>query len=82
LKPVEKRAQIIHVKVKPNAQSNSFAEGEDGAWLAQIKSPPENGKANEEHISLVAKCFGCSKLSVSIKSGSTSRTKLVKIESK
>jgi uncharacterized protein len=82
LKPVEKPAQIIRVKVKPSARASSFAQDDDDLWLAKIKSPPENGKANEELIELVAKHFGCSKSSVSIKSGSTSRTKLVKIESK
>jgi uncharacterized protein len=79
LKTVENHVQFIRVKVKPNARASSFAKGEDDIWLAHIKAPPEDGKANEELIALVAKHFGCNKSAVSIKSGSTSRNKLVKI---
>jgi len=52
---------------------------EDGTWLAQIKSPPVDGKANLELIGLVAKELGCAKAAVSIKTGSTGRMKLVKV---
>jgi len=53
---------------------------DDGTWLAQIKSAPVDGKANEELVALVAKEFGCRKSAVSIKSGALSRTKLVRID--
>jgi len=49
-------------------------------WLAQLKAPPVDGKANAELIKLVAKQFGCARSAVSIKSGAGGRTKLVKIE--
>jgi len=39
-----------------------------------------DGKANEELITLVAKHFQCRKSDVSIKSGSSGRLKLVRIE--
>ena len=80
MKTVETSIQFIRVKVKPNALASSLVEGEDAIWLAQIKSPPEDGKANEELMGLIAKYFSCNKSSVSIKSGSARRTKLVKIE--
>lgn len=54
-------------------------EKEDGTWLAQIKSPPVDGRANEELIALVAKHFGCRKSAVSIKAGASGRLKLVQI---
>ena len=73
-------ARVIQVKVKPNSRVSAFEEMADGTWLAQIKSPPVDGKANEELIALVAKQFGCRKSEVSIKSGASSRTKLVRIE--
>jgi uncharacterized protein (TIGR00251 family) len=53
---------------------------EDGTWLAQIKSPPVDGKANEELIALVAKHFACRKSDVSIKTGGSARVKLLRIE--
>ena len=73
-------ARVIQVKVKPNSRVSVLEEMADGTWLAQIKSPPVDGKANEELIALVAKQFGCRKSEVSIKSGASSRTKLVKID--
>jgi uncharacterized protein (TIGR00251 family) len=73
-------ARIIQIKVKPNSRASLLEQKEDGTWLAQIKSPPVDGKANEELLALVAKHFGCRKSDVSIKSGGSSRTKLVQIE--
>ena len=71
---------LIRVKVKPNARISLLEQGEDGIWLAQIKSPPVDGKANEELIALVARRFQCRKSAVSIKSGASGRMKLVRIE--
>ena len=73
-------ARVIQVRVKPNSRVSALEETADGTWLAQIKSPPVDGKANEELLALVAKQFGCRKSEVSIKSGSASRTKLVRID--
>ena len=73
-------ARTIQIRVKPNSRASLLEEKEDGTWLAQIKSPPVDGKANEELIALVAKHFGCRKSDVTIKSGGASRLKLVQIE--
>jgi len=74
-------AKVIQVKVKPSARASVFMEEGPGLWSAQLKSPPVDGKANEELIALVAKQFGCRKAAVSIKSGASGRMKLVRIES-
>ena len=71
--------RIIQVKVKPNSRASVLEQNEDGTWVAQIKSPPVDGKANEELIELVAKHFDCRKSEVSIKSGASSRLKLIQI---
>ena len=71
--------KIIQVKVKPNARVSTLEEVDKGSWLAQLKSPPVDGKANKELIGLVARHFGCPKSAVSIKSGASGRMKLVKI---
>ena len=71
--------RIIQIKVKPNSRVSLLQQNEDGTWLAHIKSPPVDGKANEELIALVAKHFRLRKSEVSIKSGGSSRTKLVQI---
>ena len=72
-------ARVIQVKVKPNSRASLLEQKEDGTWLAQIKSPPVDGKANEELIGLVAKHFKCPKSHVWIKSGGSTRMKLVQI---
>lgn len=72
--------RTIRVKVKPNARLSSLEETADGTWLAKLKSPPVDGRANEELIALVAKHFGCRKSDVSIKIGASGRIKLIRIE--
>ncbi|RYG94682.1 MAG: DUF167 domain-containing protein [Alphaproteobacteria bacterium] len=71
---------VIAVKVKPNSRVSLLTQAEGGAWLAQLKSPPVDGKANEELLALVARHFGCRKSAVSLKSGASARTKLIRIE--
>ena len=71
---------VIAVKVKPNSRASVLEQLEGGVWLAQLKSAPADGKANEELLALVARHFGCRKSAVSIKSGTFARTKLVRIE--
>jgi uncharacterized protein (TIGR00251 family) len=78
--PHEVQATVIAVKVKPNSRVSLLAQAEGGAWLAQLKSPPVDGKANKELLALVARHFGCRKSAVSLKSGASARTKLVRIE--
>lgn len=73
-------ATVIQVKVKPNARVSTLEQVDDGTWLAQIKAPPVDGKANEELIALVAAHFRCRKSRVSIKSGASGRMKRVSIE--
>ncbi len=71
---------ILLVKAKPNARASTLTWQEDGTWLAQLKSPPVDGKANAELIALVAKEFGCAKSAVTIKTGAGSKLKRVEIQ--
>jgi uncharacterized protein (TIGR00251 family) len=73
--------KTIQVKVKPSARVSLLEEINDGPWLAQLKSPPVDGKANKELVVLIARHFGCPKSAVSITSGASGRMKLVKIAS-
>lgn len=73
-------AVTLRVKVKPNARISSLLKAPDGSWLATLKAPPVDGKANEELIALVAEHFKCRKAAVGIKSGASGRTKLVKVD--
>ena len=71
--------KTLQVKVKPNARTSSLEEAGD-MWLAQLKSPPVDGKANAELIALIAEKFGCHKAQVTIKAGAGGRMKLVRID--
>jgi len=73
-------ATVIRVKVKPNARCSSLVQAPDGSWLAQVKASPLEGKANRELLGLIASHFQCAKAAVSIKSGTSSRMKLIRIE--
>jgi uncharacterized protein (TIGR00251 family) len=70
---------ILEIKVKPNARTSSLTPSDDGPWLATLKSPPVDGKANAELIALVAAHFKCRKADVTIRSGASCRMKRVKI---
>lgn len=72
--------KTIRVKVKPGSRTSGMEETTDGSWVARVKAPPVDGKANAELAALVAKRFGVRKAQVSIRSGASGRTKLVQIE--
>ncbi len=70
----------IEVRVKPNAKIEALEEQPDGTWLARIKAPPVDGRANEALIALVAKHFDVRKAQVSIRTGASARLKRLEIE--
>jgi len=49
-----------------------LAQLPDGSWVAQVRAPAIEGKANKELVGLVASHFHCVKGAVSIKSGTSS----------
>lgn len=71
---------VIKVRVKPRSRESRLEQAADGTWLASLKSPPVDGKANAELIALVAEQFGCTRSAVTIRSGAAGRIKLVSIE--
>lgn len=68
------------VKVKPNSKQQKIEELPDGSLTVHLKSPPVDGKANEELIKLLAEKFKVPKSSIAIKAGVASRNKLVEID--
>ena len=71
--------RTIKIKAKPNSKKSGLEQGSDGVWIANLKSPPVDGKANAELVELIAKHFKCKKRDVNIKSGSAGRIKIVQI---
>ena len=69
----------LSVRVKPGSRVSELAEQDDGTWLARVKSPPVDGKANDELRTLIARTFGVRKVLVTIRTGASGRAKLVEI---
>jgi len=76
---------LIKVKVKPRAKIRSIEkispkifseEGYEGLYFVQVKAAPESGEANLELLKILNKYFN---KEVKIKSGYTSRNKVVEI---
>jgi uncharacterized protein (TIGR00251 family) len=67
------------VKVKPNAKQQKIEEQPDGSLTVHLKSSPVDGKANEELIKLLSEKFSVPKSDIRIKSGTSSRQKLIEI---
>jgi len=72
--------RTLQVKVKPGSREDSLVQQPDGTWLARVKAPPVDGKANAALIALIAAQFGLRKAQVTIKSGASGRMKLVQWE--
>lgn len=69
----------LRIRTKPGSRVEELTELDDGTWLARVKAQPVDGKANAALIALVAAHFGVRKAQVSIKSGASSRIKVVSI---
>jgi hypothetical protein len=68
------------VKAKPNSKKQQLVTEADGSLTAYLKSAPMDGKANQELIQLLAESFKVAKSQVAIKSGLSSRIKIVEIQ--
>jgi len=71
---------LVSVKVKPNSKRPRIEQDAAGALTVYLKSPPVEGKANEELIVRLAERYGVPKSRVRIKSGASSKNKLVEIQ--
>jgi uncharacterized protein len=70
---------LLQIKVKPNSKQPRIEEAAGSGLTVYLKSPPVEGKANEELIARLAERYGVPKSRVRIKSGLSSRSKLVEI---
>ncbi len=72
---------ILAVKVFPRSGKSELIPISATEFKAYLKSSPEKGKANMELVKLLAKHFDVARNEIFIKSGQTSHTKLIEIES-
>ncbi|MBO9572943.1 MAG: DUF167 domain-containing protein [Chitinophagaceae bacterium] len=77
------RGNILNVRVTPRASSNRIQviEQPDGTQLIRVyvTVPPEDGKANDAVIKLLAKELDIAQSSLTILSGHTSRNKKIRM---
>jgi uncharacterized protein YggU (UPF0235/DUF167 family) len=67
------------VRVKPGARSTAIEGCLAGALKVAVSAPPDRGRANEAVVTLLAAALGLPRASVTIVSGTTSRTKVVAV---
>ena len=70
----------LTVKVKPNSKQQKIEHQLDGSLTVYLESPPVDGKANKELIKLLSDRFGIPKSQITIKSGLSSKNKLVELD--
>jgi uncharacterized protein (TIGR00251 family) len=68
----------IQVKVKPNSKTEEVSQ-EGDSFIAKVKEPPKEGKANQAVIKLLAQHFGVPQSHVRILSGFRSRNKVIEV---
>jgi len=72
-------AVTFRVWAQPGARATEPAGEREGALKLKIAAPPVDGKANKECVRFLSSLFGVSSREVEIKSGHSSRTKVVRV---
>jgi uncharacterized protein (TIGR00251 family) len=73
-------ARLLDIKVTPGASKNEILDAREGRLRVKIAAAPEDGKANAELVSFLAKTLSVAKKDVSIIHGEKSRLKTVAIK--
>ncbi|HMF63688.1 MAG TPA: DUF167 domain-containing protein [Edaphobacter sp.] len=72
----------VSVRVHPGARKNGVSGVHAGAVKISLTTPPLDGRANEALIAVVAELLRIPRARVSLVSGMTSRTKVLRITGK
>ena len=67
------------IKVHPRARKNAITGTVGDALKLALTAPPVDGKANQAVIEFFADLFAITRSSVTIASGETSRTKVIRV---
>jgi len=73
------RQTTLTLHIQPGAKKTEVAGEHGDALKIRLAAPPVDGKANAALIAFVADCLGVAKSSVSLKSGQTSRRKVLEV---
>lgn len=75
----EEGAITFTIRAQPRATKSAIAGEVEGALKLKLAAPPVDGAANEEMIRFLAKVFAVPRRAVTILSGATSKTKIIRI---
>jgi hypothetical protein len=67
------------VRVTPRAKQNKVQPQADGSLKVYVTAPPEDGRANEAVVEVIAQWLGVKRRNVEIIRGATSRNKVVRV---
>ena len=70
---------FLDIKAVPGASKSAFGETQEGRLKVRIAAAPEDGKANDELRSFIAKTLGLPKKDVVLESGEKSRLKTLRL---
>ena len=71
---------FVTVRLHPGAGRNEVIGFADGAWRVGVTAAPQNGKANDALIKLLARLLDVVASRITIEKGLTARTKRVAVE--
>lgn len=69
----------LTLHIQPGAKKTEFAGLHGDALKIRLAAPPVDGKANEALLRFVAETLGLPKAAVALKSGHTSRRKVLEV---
>lgn len=69
----------VTIHVKPNARHEKVEVQADGSLKVHVNAPPQEGRANERLVELLAKHFGVAKSHITIVHGTSGRKKVIEI---
>ena len=70
---------FLDIKAVPGASKSAFGEIKEGRLKVRIAAAPEDGKANEELRSFIAKTLGLPKKELVLEAGEKSRLKTLRV---
>lgn len=69
----------LTLHIQPGAKKTEFAGRHGDALKIRLAAPPVDGKANEALIRFIADTLGLAKSAIHLKSGQTSRRKVLEV---
>ena len=70
----------LRVRVSAGARRTEIAGRHGDGWKVRVAAPPEDGRANEAVLRLLAERLGLPRRAVTIVSGHTAREKVVELD--